>query len=196
MSPKLLNILLILALVVMYYGLFEPMYTGQPGIVWSPESSIAELQLKNVQYTNAINLVSAAILGIKKINEDYKAVPVATITKVEAMLPDVIDRFKLRNEVISIANNAGVAITGLSIAENGANTNQNIKSYIISFEVKARYALLKKLLQVYENNIRFYTIDSFTIGTADQKGLSPEDLLVFDKEALIAKVTYTVSYLK
>lgn len=196
MSPKLLNVLLVLVPLVMYYGFIEPMYTGNPGIVWSPSSSIRGLQSTNVQYVNAINLVSAATLGIKKINDEYLAVSTSSIEKAELMLPDSIDRFKLRNEVISIADKSGVAITGLAIAENAKNSNGEIQSYTISFGVKARYPALKRLLQEYEKSTRFYTIESITINVADPKGLSPEDLLLFDSEALVSNVVYTVAALK
>ncbi len=196
MSPKLLNVLLALIPLVMYYGFIEPMYTGNPGIVWTPTNSINGLQSTNVKYVNAINLVTAATLGIKKINDDYEAISATTTKKLEEMLPDSIDRFKLRNEVLSIADNIGVAITDVSISEGTKNPNPNTKSYSISFIVKARYPLLKKLFMEYEKSTRFYVIESILINTVDAKGLTAQDLLLFDNEALVANVVYTVSYLK
>lgn len=196
MSPKLLNILLVLIPLVAYYGFFEPLYTGKPGIVWTPESSIRALQSTHVSYINANNLVSEATSGIKKINDNYKAISATTTKKVETMLPDTIDRFKLRNEVLAIADSAGVSITNIIITDDARVANKDAKAFLVTFGVKARYADLKKLFQEYEKSTRFYSIDKMAISLADSKGLSQQEMLNFDKEALVTTVSYKVYYLK
>lgn len=196
MSPKLLNILLLLIPVVMYYGFIEPMITGNPGMVWTPSNSIKGLQATNVQYINAANIVSTITMDMKKVNKDYLDIATSTIEKVEIMLSDTIDVFKLRKEVVSIADKAGVSITDPTIIENPRNSDKNIQSYLITFTLKAKYPKIKALLQEYEKNMRFYSVESMTIKTKDPKGLSPEDLLSFDSEILDVNISYTVASLK
>ncbi len=196
MSPKLLNILLLLIPVIFYYGVFNPLYTGNPGLVWTPESSIAALQASNVQHSNTLSLVSEVQRGIKKINEDYKVVDATTIKKFEAMLSDKIDPIKLKKEVITIAETEGVAISGLSVREDVRFPVPGTGSYVISFSIKAKYSTIKSLLQAYETSTRFYTIESFAVRQQELKSLSEADIKNNDKEALQASVEYRVYYLK
>jgi hypothetical protein len=195
MSPKLLNILLVLIPVILYYGVFDPLYTGNQGLIWTPESSIAGLQAKNVQYENTYNLISKVEKDMKKINNDYISIPEATTTKVMEMLPDEIDPVRLRNEVISIADKAGVPISGVKIAEDNRVGVPGVGAYTITFEVETKYKELKNLLEMYDKNTRFYNIDSLRITRADPKGLSAQELLLFDKEKLQAGISYKVYYL-
>lgn len=181
---------------VLYYGFFDPLYTGNPGFVWTPESSIRQLQSSNVQYANSLVLVSDVDQRVKKINQDYKLVSSTTTSKVELMLPDSIDPIKLRNEVIAIADKAGISINGLTVNTDDIKSNSNVGAYIISFTVKARYASIKKLLEEYEKNKRFFTIDSLAIRQQDTKNLSPEEVSRLDKEAIQATVRFNVYYLK
>lgn len=195
MSPKLFNILLVLIPVIVYYGVFDPLYNGNPGLVWTPESSISGLQAKNVQYTNTYNLISKVGKDIKKINDDYVAIPETTTATVTQMLPDEIDPIRLRNEVINIADKTGVPISTVKISEDNRVSVPGVGAYTITFDVKARYSDIKNLLVGYEKNTRFYNIDSLRISRIETKGLSPQELLVFDKEALLATVSYKVYYL-
>jgi hypothetical protein len=195
MSPKLLNILLVLIPVIVYYGVFDPLYNGNPGLVWTPESSIAGLQAKNVQYTNTYNLISKVGKDMKKINDEYVAIPETTVATVTQMLPDEIDPIRLRNEVINIADKVGVPISTVKITEDNRVTVPGTGSYTITFDVKARYADIKNLLAAYEKNTRFYNIDALRIARSDPKGLSAQELLVFDKEQLQVTVSYKVYYL-
>ena len=196
MSPKLLNVLLLLIPVVMYYGFIEPMITGNPGMVWTPSNSIKGLQATNVQYINAANIVSTITMDMKKVNKDYLDISTSTIEKVGIMLPDTIDIFKLRKEVVSIADKVGVSIADPAITENPRNTDQSVQSYLITFALKAKYPKIKELLQEYEKNMRFYSVESMTIKIKDKKGLSAEELLSFDSETLDVEIRYTVASLK
>lgn len=196
MSPKLLNILLILIPVILYYGVFNPLYTGNPGLIWAPESSIAALQGANVQYSNTMGLVSEVQRGIKKINDDYKVVEATTTKKIEAMLSDKIDSIKLKKEVIAIAEVVGVAVSSVSVREDARFPVPGTGSYLVSFSFKARYPTIKALLQAYERNTRFYTIESLAVNRQDSKGLSETDIKNNDTEALQVIAEYRVYYLK
>lgn len=196
MSPKLLNIFLILIPVVLYYGFFDPMYTGNPGFVWTPQASISSLQSENIQYINALNLISDVERQTKTVNTDYTSVASTTIDKAKIMLPDSIDPLKLRAEATSIANKSGVDVEIKDVIVDTKNTSKVTGSYIITLSMKARYPLLKKLVQEFEKSKRFYTVDSLSIKRVDPMGLSDLQLLSFDKDALTIMLNYKVYYLK
>ncbi len=193
MSPKLLNILLVLVPAMLYNFVYLPLTTGTPSVLLAPSASIRGLQTKNVQYANTLNLVTDIQTNIKKINDDYKAVSPATTTIVETMLPDTIDQLKLRKEVIAIADAAGVGLKEVKIREDRSSTA--VGSYIIDFTFKARYKNAKLLLDEYEKNRRFYIINALNIKKIDPKGLSVEELQNIDKDALAITVSYRVNYL-
>lgn len=181
--------------VIMYYAVFEPLYKGNPGLIWTPESSIAGLQSKNVQYLNTYNLISKVEKDMKRINDHYISIPETTIATVTKMLPDEIDPIRLRNEVISIADSAGIAISTVKITEDNKISVPGTGTYTVTFQVKGKYSDLKNLLESYEKNTRFYNIDSLRISRVDPKDLSAEELLMFDKEHLQTTVNYKVYYL-
>jgi hypothetical protein len=181
---------------MLYLGVFKPLYLGQPGIVWTPEFTIGGLQASDVQYQNTINLVEDVKRKMEKINKEYLAVGTTTTNRVETMLPDSINPIRLQNEVVSIANAAGVSLQGLTIKEDGKLPVPGTGAYLITFTMKARYPVIKAVLEAYEKNLRVYSTESFNIDRQDPEGLSDLELKNFDKEALVAAVSYKVYYLK
>ena len=145
MSPKLLNVFLVLIPTVLYYGVISPLYTGEAGLIWTPESSIATLKAQNVQYANTINQISLVEQGVTTLNKEYASLDQSILDKTAIMLPDTIqDQVKLRNEILNIANKSGVALNGVSLTIDPKNRDQYVGNYIISFTFKARYAVFKK----------------------------------------------------
>ena len=197
MSPKMLNILLILIPVFLYYGVFVPLYNGGTGIFWTPEYTIGALQSQNVSYANALNQVNSVVSGIKKINDDYVAIPQETKDKITVMLPDSLDKVKLRNEVDAIANKAGVALGSVAVADDPASlrANKDIGAYIVSFTVRSRYPAFKNLMEQYEKNLRFYNINTISIKRPTDGGVGQPGVFS-DKEALAILVSFRVYYLK
>ncbi len=195
MSPKLLNVLLVLAPVMLYNFVYLPLTTGEPSVLVSPEASISSLQSTRVQYINNLNLISEIQTSLKRINDDYKSVDPASSTKAELMLPDKIDQLKLRREVINIADAAGVALKDVSVKED-KGSNAAVGSYLVDFSFVSRYKEAKLLLGEYEKNKRFYTIESLTIKRMDTKSLKSDDIIKIDKDSLTISVTYRVNYLK
>lgn len=198
MSPKLFNILLVLTLLVLYFGFLQPMYTGNPGIIWTPENSIPSLKSQNVLYSNTLNQVELVRTSIEKINTDYKNISPELRSKVTVMLPDTIDPIRLRNEVTTIADKAGLALTGLNVTTDPKNTSKETNSFIVSFSFKGRYPVFKKLMEAFERNLRFYTVESVIIQRQDKKDDSITDpaALADDAEKLFISVVFKVYYLK
>jgi hypothetical protein len=180
----------------MYYAVFLPLKTGEPSIFWAPDGSIASYQNQNVQYDNAINLVSTVVTGIKAIHNDYESISTSTINQLELMLPDTIDPIKLQNEVRNIADEAGVGVSDITVIIDPKNTNPNVGAYLVTFNAKGRYPVIKNIVEAIERNKRFYTVEVMTINKVTSKGLSQEELATFDKEALSANLSYKVYYLK
>jgi hypothetical protein len=194
MSPKLLNILLVLIPVVLYFGYLDPVYTGQPGIIFTPEANITSLQSTNVQYADALNQIALVQSEIEKVNKDYNAIDPAIKNKVTILLPDTIDVVKLRNEVMTIANKSGVAIYGLSVKNNPRNRDPDLDQYTVNFSMKAHYSDIKGLLANFEKNMRLYVIDSVRINRPEKRAGDAPSL--DDGETLTGTVSFNVYSLK
>lgn len=200
MSPKLLNILLILVPVLLYFGYIHPIYTGEPGLVWTPEKNIFVLRSLNVQYQNSINQISLIQNQMDQLNKDYNAVDEETKKKIGIMLPDTINPIKLRSEVASIADKSGTAITDIVVVpinSNIRNGNQKLSGYKVSFSTKAHYPVLKSLISNYEKNMRLFILESIAIDKIVKKPGEENKIEVDDDdETLTSAITFNVYYLK
>lgn len=191
MSPKLLNILLVVVPVFLYFGYIEPMYLGTQGFIWTPEKNLSTLKSENVQYIDAINQISAIEQASIKLNKEYTAIPIELVERINLLLPESIDPVRLRNEITSIAANSGVALTGLTITH-----EEKDSSYKVSFSVRARYGLFKKFMESYEKSTRMFTLISLSIsrvspGESNEKSLSDaEEALNKLKISVTSKVYY------
>jgi hypothetical protein len=196
MSPKLLNILLVLIPVALYFAYIDPMYSGQPGLIWTPDDSIVSLQSKNKQYDNALQQVPLVISEIEKLNKDYLAISDEARAKALMLLPDRIDPVKLRNEVTSIGNKSNIAITGLSVAVDGRDDYKELGSYAVSFSVKSRYPAFKKFLENYEKSMRLFIPESIIIQKTDKKQDGAPLDSTEDLDALNIRIVSRVYYIK
>lgn len=193
MSPKLLNILLILTPLVLYFGYIDPMYTGQPGIVWTPEASIGTLQIKNIQYESTFGKLVSIEDGIKKVSKSYNDVDINLRSKAELMLPDSVDTIKLRNEVIMIGNKVGVALQSVKVDVDQKQNSKALGAYVVGFSLKSNYSTFKSFMELYEKNMRFYVLDSVTIKHHEKKDeADTED----DKDMLSVTILSKVYVLK
>lgn len=192
MSPKIFTILLILLPTVLYYGFLDPLYHGTTGIVWTPENSIVALQTQNVGYQNALNQVTEVERGAVKLNNEYLTVSSSTIQKTAIMLPDDIDQLKLVNEVKAIANQSGIALSNVTVVEDAQYKSKDLVAYKVTFGLKARYPVFKKLMEEYEKNMRFYVTNSITI----KRPVDGQTTTLLDKDALAMQVSFRVFHLK
>jgi hypothetical protein len=199
MSPKLLNTLLVLTSAVLYLAFLQPIYTGDTGLIWTPEHSIRELKTNKAMYQNAFNQVDLVVKSTKKINDDYKAlIETGLDEQVMIMLPDTIDPIRLRNEVITIGDKAGVALSSVSIAEDRKDINQNLGAYVVTFNFRGRYPVFKKLVEAFEKNLRLYTVERAAITHLNQKDNEKDRTLSQEEiaELLDMNITFKVRYLK
>ena len=169
------------------------MYTGTPGLVWTPPASIESLQTQNVQFINKLAQITAIQKEVDALEKDYEAIPATTTEKVEMMLSDNIDQVKLRNELLNIASRSGVSISEIAISE--ASNNADVGAYNVTFSFQAKYTVFKEVMANFEKNLRFYNIQ--TVSIRRQAGVLVKDTnSLIDKEKLGITVMFSVYYLK
>lgn len=178
MSPKLLNILLALLPLVLYFGYIDPAYTGAPGFFYTPEKGLMALRTDNDQYSSTLTKIVTVEEGIKRVAKSYNEVDPELKKKVEIMLPNSLDTVKLRNEIVTIGNKAGVAVTGVKVEPDSKSSNADVNAYLVTFTFKAKYSTTKKFLELYEKNLRFFVLETIAIKHQEKKDdgtLSAED---------------------
>lgn len=198
MSPKLLNILLILTPVILYFGYIDPFYNGTPGLIWTPDKSIFVLQADNQQQIASLDKVDTFASDVKRVYKSYTEIDPDTKLKVETMLPDQIDPIGLQNEVEAIASKKGIALGSIAVKSNAESRNNiTLGAYSVIFDMKAHYSVFKDFMDVYEKNMRYYVLDSVRIKRPDKKKTG--DSTKVDQEddsLLLISVVSKVYYLK
>jgi hypothetical protein len=156
MSPKSLNILLILTSFVLYFYVVKPLYTGANSGVWTPgEDSIQGLIAKKERYENTSRVVDDLIKKANKFKEEYEAFDAETLQNMSIMVPDSVNNLKLLSEMTKIARDNNLVIDGLGIRDKGGE-------YSVSFSMSATYQQFKELIKFYERSKRLLALQSVT----------------------------------
>lgn len=166
MSPKLINILLILSSFALYYLVIGPLWTGV-GPIWSPSQGISILTSKESQYKNTVNSADDLSKQGEKLKLQYNAIDDATKQKMSLMVPQKIDQVRLLSEVDNIANQSGVSLSNVS-AVDVANVDKLKGSYNVSFNVKTTYTKFKEFMRNYENSLRLFTLESVVFSAPEK----------------------------
>ena len=189
-----LTILLILAPAFLWYGFYKPLFEGSTGLGWMPASTLPALQNENVNLQNALDQISSVEKGAKKLNDEYLLITPEVKEKLMIMLPNTIDRVKLINEVKAIAEKSKVFVNGTAM-EDTRPVGRNVGAYTVTLTFKARYDVIKKLMENYEKNMRFFVVESVSL-KRPENGEGQTGNGVFDSEALNAGITFKVYYFK
>jgi hypothetical protein len=178
----------------MYYGFIDPLYNGTPGLVLTPETSIAGLQSQRDITSQALQQISLVSEGIRKVDSDYKKIDGELRKKVEIMLQTGdIESIKLANEVMAIGNKSGLAISAVSVDTKSSDRSRpGLQSYKVSFSSSGHYDELKKLLVAYEKNMRFYIPESIMIARPEKKENDNNQTVVIDPEMLTGTFVFRV----
>lgn len=184
MSPKLINILLIVSSVALYYLIISPLWSGV-GSVWKPErGGVTTLKVQSSQYKEAMDRAESIFKQGEDLKAEYGLITEAEKQKMLIMVPVKIEKIHLLSEITNIANESGLALSNLSASE--INSVDKLRgSYNISFGTKTTYGTFKKFMRNYENSLRLFTIDSVKFSIPDKD----EDFIDF-------KVTLKTYYLK
>ncbi len=155
MSPKLLNILLIVSSYVLYFYIAVPIYTGAVSILLTPgENNIKSLIEKKEKYVLANESIETLITEAKSIQGKYDAFDQATKDKIMIMIPESIDNIKLLSELTRIANENGITLDSLSVKEKGGG------EYAVNLTMMATYSQFKEFITYYENSMRLLALQS------------------------------------
>lgn len=169
MSPKLLNTLLILASVVLYYVVMGPLWSGN-GNVWAPEKPISKLIDDQKQYDSAVSKAEELFTQGKELKTQYANVGDATKEKMLQMVPQSIDPPRLLNEVMNISYKSNVGLTGLNYTDVGS-VDALRGAYEISFGLKTTYTRFKEIMRNFDTSLRLYTLQSVSFSAPGDDGL-------------------------
>ena len=139
MSPKLLNILLILISGVLYFFVTKPLYTGADSGVWLPENNIQALRTSTLNYEETLKGADALLSKAKIIQKQYDSYDAATKNKMMVMIPDSINDIKMLNELTKLQENT-LPLENLSVRDKGSG------EYEVSFSVLATYTKFKEFI--------------------------------------------------
>lgn len=179
MSPKLLNILLIIATGTLYYLFINPIYSGIDTGIWSPgEENIKSLIVLRDQYDATIKGIDGISSKANALQKRYDSFDDETKTKMMIMVPDSINTIKLLSELTSIADQAGFPLDSIGVKDRGGE-------YSVSFTVVTTYTKFKDFITHWEKSMRLFTLQSVTFSP----GKTDEDALKFN-------VDLTTYYLK
>ena len=172
MSPKLLNILLLLTSVVMYYFVITPLQDGL-GTLWTPpEGGITQLREKKAEYQETINQVASILKQADDLNTDYTSVTDEEKAKLKMMVPDSIDKVRLLSEITNIGNQSGITLNDLVVNELKSSDDKNVGTYTVTFTVKSTYPRFKEIIRNFDTSLRLFSTDSIAF-TAQEKETDP-----------------------
>lgn len=155
MSPKLLNILLIVSSYVLYFYIFVPVYTGVDSILLTPgENNIKSLIEKKEKYVLANKSIDGLVKEANSLQSKYDSFDQVTKDKIMVMVPESVDNIKLLSEMTRIAYEKGVILDSLSVKEKGGG------EYAVNLTILATYSQFKEFITYYENSMRLLALQS------------------------------------
>ena len=172
MSPKILNLLLVVASGSLYYLLISPLYTGI-GTIYQPGMGVAPLRDLNESYDTTIAQAQKLVDQSQNLSRQYRALSPEAKETLAVMVPDQIDEVRLVSEVNSIANQTGFALENIAYNQNpGSGGKTGVSSYTVTVSTKGTYEKLKELLHNFETSKRIYAVRSVSVTPpADATGL-------------------------
>lgn len=170
MSPKLLNLLLLISSGALYYLVISPVYTGESsGVFEIPGDSIQALIKKEADYDATIQTAKDTVTLSKKIKKEYAVFDDATKEKMSIMVPDTINEVKLLNEITKMAILLGLPIDNLGVKDTNGG------EYNVYFTVETTYVEFKNFMSKFEKSARLYTLQSVSF----PPGKRDEDIIKF-----------------
>lgn len=157
MSPKLLNILLIVSSYVLYFYILVPVYTGVDSVLLTPgDNNIKSLIETKEKYILANESIEGLVNEANSLQSKYDSFDQKTKDNIMIMIPESVDSIKLLSELSRIAHERNVPIDGLSVKD------KNTGEYSVSLSIMATYSQFKDLITYYENSMRLLAVQSVT----------------------------------
>lgn len=172
MTPKLLNILLIVLSWLLYSYVVDPLYSGTSSFLFDDGQGFKSLIEKRNAYDKTIEEVPKIIKQANDAKKVFDTLPEEDKKKILTMVPVSVNDIKLMSEVTNIGNESGVPLDGMDIKDKGNGL------YIVSFTVTTTYTNFKNIIKVWENSMRLFTLESVTFSP----GKTEEDPIKFNVE--------------
>lgn len=165
MTPKLLNILLIIISGILYVYIVDPLYSGTASALFPESSSIKTLTDTRNAYDATLKEVPNIISNANKAKIQYEKISEDDRKKIMTMVPVSINDIKLMSELTNIGVESGVPIDGMGIKDKGAGI------YSVSFSVTTTYTNFKKIISFWENSMRLFRLESvsFSPGKTEEE---------------------------
>lgn len=173
MSPKLLNLLLIVLSFTIYYLVISPLYSGV-GAIWQPEKSITSLKMLNTQYDQTLSQAEGLLKQADALRREYGSLDEASKQKMLVMVPQNIDPLRLLSEMNLIAAESGIGLGAVTYADIPQATKL-AGAYQLSFAVKTTYPKFKEFMHNYENSLRLFSLQAVSFAAPEEPG----DLIPF-----------------
>lgn len=171
MSPKILNILLIISSVVLYYYVVDPLYSGADSTFFSGDKNIPKLIEKRNTYDKTIEAFPLILSQAATNQKQFEALQQDDIKTIMTMVPVSVDDIKLMSEITNIAAESGIPLDNMGIKD-------KIGEYTVSFTVLTTYTNFKKIIALFEKSMRLFTLQSVSF----TPGKTEEDLVKYNVE--------------
>lgn len=170
MSPKLLNIFLLMLSGVLYFFVITPIYTGF-GSLWTPKDGkgIVQLRQSKAKYTVTLEQVGQIITQAENLKKDYLAVPEEDKAKLKQMVPSSVDRVRLLSEITNIGNQSGITLNDLNVTELKSFEDKVRGAYSVSFSVKTSYPRFKEIITNFETSLRLFSTESVAFSAPEKE---------------------------
>jgi hypothetical protein len=165
MTPKLLNILLLALSWFLYSYVVNPLYSGTPSFLFEQGQSFKNLVQKRNAYDKTTEEVKKLILQSSAAKNFYENISETDRKNILVMVPISVNDIKLMSELTDIGLRSGVPIENMGIKDKGAGV------YSVSFSVVTTYTNFKRVIAIWEKNMRLFTLESvtFTPGKTEEE---------------------------
>lgn len=164
MSPKTLNIFLMISSVMLYNYVINPLYSGATSPLFEPDQDIKKLVEKRDTYSKTIEAFPGIVDEATTMQAQYDSIQEVDRKKILTMVPVSVNDVKLMSELTNIGVDSGVPIDGMGIKDKGGY-------YSVSFSVMTTYTNFKKIMTYWENSMRLFTLQSvsFSPGKTEEE---------------------------
>lgn len=171
MTPKLLNILLIIISGVLYIYVVNPLYSGTDSFFFASGQDIKSLTTKLATYDATIAEVPNIIKKAKDAKDQYDKISEDDRKKILTMVPVSVNDIKLMSEITNIGTEALTPIDGMGVKDKGLAKNSKEGEYSVSFTVLTTYTNFKKMMAYWESSMRLFRLQSvsFSPGKTEEE---------------------------
>jgi hypothetical protein len=172
MTPKILNIILIVSSWLLYSYVVDPLYSGTPSFLFQEGQGFNDLIKTRNAYDKTIEEVPKLIKQASVAKTTYENISPADKKNILIMVPVSVNDIKLMSELTNIGVESGVPLDGMGIKDKGNG------EYSVSFSVITTYTNFKSIMKVWENSMRLFRLQSVSFSP----GKTEEELIKFSVE--------------